>query len=63
MGVGTCCWEQSYSIGLAKVVGEYLDSQRAEEAIQGALIYGPSGNKIRVHTARRWLNKLGLERK
>jgi hypothetical protein len=45
---------------LAKAVGEYLDSQRAEEAIQGALIYGPGGNKIRVHTAWRWLNKLGL---
>jgi hypothetical protein len=39
--------------GLAKAVGEYLDSQRAEEAIQGALIYGPGGNKIRVRTARR----------
>jgi hypothetical protein len=41
---------------LAKAVGEYLDSQRAEEAIQGALIYGPGGNKIRVRTARRWLS-------
>jgi hypothetical protein len=47
--------------GLAKAVSEYLDTQRAKEAIQGALIYGPGENKIRVRTAQRWLNKLGLE--
>jgi hypothetical protein len=45
---------------IAKVVGEYLDSQRSATTVEKILQFGPGGNRVRARTARKWLNKLGL---
>jgi len=50
--------ENITAFGLAKAIGEYLDSQRATAAVQDS--FGAGGNRIRARTARRWLKKLGL---
>jgi hypothetical protein len=44
--------------GLAKAMGIYLDSKRATSVAEET--FGPEGNRTRVRTARRWLNKMGL---
>jgi len=45
---------------IAKVVGEYLDSQRATGVVEEILKFEPGGNWVRARTAQRWLKKLGL---
>ena len=44
--------------GLAKAVGKYLDSRRAEQALVECFRLG--GNRIRACTARRWMKKMGF---
>lgn len=51
--------EHVTAYGLAKAIGEYLDSQNAVHALQE--LFGPNGNRIRARTARRWLRRMGLE--
>ena len=46
--------------GLAKAVGRYLDSRRAEQALAECFQVGPGGNRIRARTARRWMKKMGF---
>lgn len=48
------------AFSLAKVVGKYLDSKRATNAVEQILQFGPNGNRIRARTARHWLARLGL---
>jgi hypothetical protein len=38
---------------------KYLDSQRAQEAVENS--FGLGGNRIRVRTVRRWLHTMGFD--
>lgn len=51
--------EHITAYGLAKAIGEYLDSQNSIDTLQE--LFGPNGNRIRARTARRWLRKMGLK--
>ena len=44
--------------GLAKAVGKYLDSGRAQQALVEC--FGVGGNRIRARTARRRMKKMGF---
>ena len=44
--------------GLAKAVGKYLNSRRAEQAL--VEYFGFEGDRIRVRTARGWVKKVGF---
>lgn len=56
--------------GVAKVVGDYLESRRAADMVEQVLISAqssatgekstPRSTRIRARTARRWLKKMGL---
>ena len=52
--------DQNMAHGLAKAVGDYLDSKKAASTVEKILQFGSEGNRIRARTARRWLNQLGL---
>ena len=52
--------DQITAYGLAKAVGDYLDSKKAASTVEKILQFGLGGNRIRARTARRWLNQLGL---
>lgn len=43
---------------LAKVIGEYLDSQRATTTVSET--FASTSHRMRARTARRWLNKMGF---
>lgn len=45
---------------LAKVIGEYLDSNRATMVVEDMLLFKPTKNRIRARTARKWLKLMGL---
>src|SRR3978361_110198 len=48
--------------GLAKAVGDYLDSRRAVNFVEESISQDPKGSsRVRARTARRWLHKLGLQ--
>ena len=49
---------ESTGYGLAKAVGKYLDSRRAEQALVEC--FGLGGNRIWARTARRWMRDIGL---
>ena len=44
--------------GLAKAMGKYQDSRRAEQALVEC--FEPGGNRIHACTARRWTKKMGF---
>jgi hypothetical protein len=50
--------EKVTAYALAKAIGNYLDSERATEAVNHCL--NPESTSIRAHTARGSLHKLGL---
>ena len=48
--------DQITAYGLAEAVGDCLDPRKAASTVEKILQFGPGGNRIRVRTARRWLN-------
>ena len=52
--------DQITAYGLAEAVGDCLDPRKAASTAKKILQFGPGGNRIRVRTARCWLNQLGL---
>ena len=43
--------DQITAYGLAKAVGDYLDSKKAASTVEKNFQFGPGGNRIRARTA------------